>query len=330
MDTFLSIEQYPQDKIFEKMNLKKLKIFFFGTSFFAKEILRLLLENGINISCVVTRSDKPGGRERKFLLPDVKIFSLEKKISLRQFEKIDDKAFLFFQKENPDLIIVAAYGTVLPKKLISLPKFKCINFHASLLPDLRGPSPIQTALLKNKKFSGITLMEMDNLIDHGKIIAKRKVLISPSDDYFSLEKKLLTASNEMIPGILERHIKREIKPIEQNHKKATFTKRIRKNDGKIDWNLPAQEIYNKYRAFKKWPKIFSFWKNKKIILEKIRLLEKNSNKMPGDILKRESIVAVQTKEGLISIEEIQLEGKRVVNIKSFINGYPTFIESKLE
>jgi methionyl-tRNA formyltransferase len=312
------------------MDLKRIKIFFLGTPYFAKEILCQLLTKGLFIDWVVTQPDKPSGRGERMSFSEVKKISLEKKIKLVQFKKIDAQAIQFFKKEKPDLIVTAAYGMILPKELLLLPKFGCLNFHASLLPKLRGPAPIQTALLNNEKESGVTLIKMDKLVDHGKIVAQEKVTIEPFDDYFSLEKKLISASNKIIPHILEAYINDKLDLNDQDHSKATFTKRIEKKQGQISWSdLSAQEIYNRYRAFKKWPGIFSYFKGKKFFLEEITLLEKNSKERPGQVMKYDEYLAVQTKDQMIIMKKIKLAGKKTVNTKDLINGYPDFITTLL-
>ncbi|MDD3607545.1 MAG: methionyl-tRNA formyltransferase [Candidatus Moranbacteria bacterium] len=312
------------------MDLKNIKIFFFGTPYFAKEILCQLLTNGLFVDWVITRPDKPSGRGRRMSFSEVKKISLEKKIKLAQFEKMDVQTIRFFRREKPDLIITAAYGMILPKELLTLPKFGCLNFHASLLPKLRGPAPIQTALLNNEKETGITLMKMDELVDHGKIIAQEKVAIKPFDDFFSLEKKLISAADKMLPHILEAYINGKLEPNDQDHSKATFTKQIAKEQGRIFWtDFSAQEIYNRYRAFKQWPGVYSYFKGKKFFLEEIALLKKNSQKRPGQVMKYDNYLAIQTKDQMITIKKIKLAGKKTTNAKDFINGYPDFATTLL-
>jgi len=184
--------------------------------------------------------------------------------------------------------------------------------------------------LNNEKESGVTLIKMDKLVDHGKIVAQEKVTIEPFDDYFSLEKKLISASNKMIPRVLEAYINDKLDLNDQDHSKATFTKRIEKKQGQISWSdLSAQEIYNRYRAFKKWPGIFSYFKGKKFFLEEITLLEKNSKERPGQVMKYDEYLAVQTKDQMIIMKKIKLAGKKTVNTKDLINGYPDFITTLL-
>lgn len=308
-----------------------MKIFFFGTSFFAKEILRLLLENGFDFSWIITQPDKPAGRRKIPLASEVKKFSLQKNLRLKEFGKIDNEAFYFLQKNRPDLIIVAAYGVIFPEKLLTLPEFGCLNFHASLLPKFRGPAPIQTVLLSGRKTTGMTLMRMDKKVDHGEIVFQKKVSIDSEDDYFSLEKKLITASKALFPKI-KSYTAGTIPLQKQNHRQATFTKMIKKPDGKINWSLPAQKIFNQYRAYKKWPGIFSFWKNKKISLLEIELGKKKTVEPPGSVisgLNKEILIATGNK-ATVEVKCLQLEGKKPLMAKEFINGYKDFIGSRLE
>jgi methionyl-tRNA formyltransferase len=316
------------------MILKNKKIFFFGTSCLAKEVLRRLLESGVEISHVITRPDKPAGRKKTLKPSKVKIFAQKNNLLLKEYAKIDEEALAFFKKEKPDLIITIAYGVILPKELIELPSLRCINIHPSLLPKLRGASPLQTALLNGLKRTGVSIMLMDEKMDHGDILRQEEIIIEDKDNYESLEKKVLSLLNKILIPTLKDWQAEKIKPVPQDHDQASFTKMISKKDGRIDWNKSASEIHDQFRAFNRWPKTYSFWqKNKqqtpqKIIFENIEIekSKKYPEKKNGEVLQTiDDKIAIKTKSGLIIIKELQLEGKEKTLMKNFVNGYPNFI-----
>jgi len=317
------------------MTIKETKIIFMGTSFFAKEILKNLVENDLNIPLVVTQSDKPAGRKKELRPSEVKRFALKKNLEIAQFEKLDESAFEQIKSVQPQLVIVASYGMIIPESFLSEPEFGYVNVHTSLLPELRGPSPIQTALLKSSKETGVTIMKMDAGVDSGDILSQKKVSIAPKDKYPELEKKLIEKSNEILIPTLESYIQKEIKPQPQDHSLATFTKIIKKSDGKIDWEKPAEKTFDQFRAFYDWPQIYSYWENKKgkkkIALTEIKLHEsQDDSKNNGEVYQKEDLILVKTPKGSISIKKIRLEGKPEMEIKNFLNGYPHLIGNILE
>lgn len=316
------------------MSLENQKIFFFGTSFLAKEVLGSLLKNKIKIDYVITQPDKPAGRKNKLKPSEVKVFAQKYSLPLKEYTQIDQKALSFFKKEKPDLIITIAYGVIFPKELLELPPLNCINIHPSLLPELRGASPLQTALLKGLKETGVSIMLMDEKMDHGDILKQDKITIASTDTYQQLENKVVSFLDKNLIPVLKDWQSEKIEPIPQLHQQASFTKMITKKDGKINWGNTALEIYNQYRAFKKWPKIYSFWKAnkkqspKKIIFENIEIEEDEnySEKKNGEVFQISTDkIAIKTNSGLIIIKEIQLEGKQKTAIKNFINGHLNFI-----
>ncbi len=318
----------------------KVKIVFFGSSLIAKEVAKNLLKKKFNIVLIVTQPDKPAGRHRNLKAPPMKELALKKNIPFKQFSCLDKKAIKEILSGKPDLILTCAYGNILPKKLIEAPPLGSLNIHPSLLPDLRGPAPLQTALLKGYKQTGITFMLMDEKMDHGDIISQASIKIKAEDDYNSLEKNIVTEINKALPDVLKKWIKGEIIPKKQEHNKATYTRIIRKSDGLIDWKKEgARIIYNKYRAFVNWPQIYSFWNKggetaKKITFNKIALALKNNSRpkkfKPGEVFKENGEIKIQSRKGDITIKQLQLEGKPATKAEDFINGYPGFIGAILK
>lgn len=306
-----------------------------GTPRFASEILKNLLVNGIKIDCVFTQPDRPVGRKRELIPTPVKRLSLEHNIEVIQYEKLDNDAVTFLKERKPDLIIVAAYGTILPKKVLDIPPFGCINVHASLLPELRGSSPIHNVIKLGKEETGVSIMLMDEGIDTGDVFLREAVKIERKDLYLELENKLIRASNKVLIPTLEKIIRKEIEAISQNNEEASGTRMIKKGDGKINWQLQgAEDIFNLYRAFHVWPKTYAFLKigeqEKKITLTFEDYNNKEYKKAVGKIFEEEDQILIQTRRGTLQLDTIQLEGKKEISVENFINGKPDFIGTILK
>ncbi len=312
------------------MKLKDARIIFMGTSFFAKEILKNLIGNEIKIDLVVTRPDKPAGRKKKLKASEVKILAEKENLNLAQFKKLDPEAFSEIKKIKPDLIIVASYGMIIPTNFIEEFPNIFINIHTSLLPKLRGASPIQTALAKGFKKTGVTIMKIAPEVDAGDIIFQKEISIASKDTLPILEKKLIKISNSILINTLEDYLNNKITPQPQNHLDATFAKTIKKEDGKINWDLKTEAIYNKFRAYYSWPQIYTFWK-KNNSLKKITLTELDwrkeiiFDKKLGEVYKKENKILIKTKDGFLILKKIKLEGKKETSIENFLNGYPDFL-----
>jgi len=279
------------------MENNKIKIVFIGTSEFGAVILNRLVKNNYKPVLVITQPDKPAGRKQTLTPSPVKKEAklLEVGYDLEEIKKI-----------KPDLIITAAYGKIIPKEILEIPKYGALNVHPSLLPKYRGPSPIQTAILNGDKETGLTIMLMDQKIDHGPIIAQNKYKIGENITYQELEKILADQGAKLLIETLPKWIKREIKAKEQNHSKASYTKIIKKEDGKIDWNKPAQEIERKIRAFDPWPGAFTF-------------IKKKDKKIRVKILEAEL-----SKDNKLIIKKLQPEAKKPMSFEEFKKGYHEF------
>ena len=316
------------------MKLKEAKIVFMGTPFFAKEILENLLKSKIKIDLVVTQPDKLAGRRKIKKSSEVKILAKKYGLPLVQFEKLDSAAFEKIKSLAPDLVIVAAYGMIIPKSFLEIPHYGFINIHTSLLPKLRGASPIHTALIQDLKETGVTIMKIDERLDSGNIIDQKKVSIDEADKYSDLEKKLIDSANEILINSLNNYLKNQ-ESIPQDHQEATFTKIIKKEDGKIDWNQDAENIWNNFRAFYNWPGSFTFW-NKRGILKKLTLMEIELSQNPGENKRNGQVyqigkkVFVKAGKHSILIKKIQLEGKNEMPIENFLNGNPDLVGAILK
>lgn len=307
-----------------------------GTPHFASEILKNLITNDLTIDCVFTQPDRPVGRKGKLQQTPVKQLSQSHSIEVFQFEKMTKEAIDLLNQKAPDFIIVAAYGIILPKEILKIPTFGCINVHASLLPKFRGASPIHSVLLHGDLETGISIMDMDAGVDTGDVYLQKNIAIDPKERYSELEKKLIEASNEVLIPTLEQIAGGNLTAKKQDSSMATMTRMIRKQEGKIDWEgKTAQEIFNMSRAYSIWPNTYAFFddkgKDKKITLTFLSFDEnKTAPVHVGQIHQEESSLFIKTIKGMLLIESVQMEGKGVMSAKDFINGKPTFSSTTLK
>jgi len=313
----------------------KLKTIFMGTSMFAQDIFNALLDEKYNIIAVFTKPDSKAGRKQELLESPIKKIATKNKIPVFQPQKFDEQTLSELKNLKPDLIIVAAYGKILPKQAVDLPGFGCINVHPSLLPKFRGPSPIQNTILLGEKETGSTIMLMDEGMDSGDILAQEKIEIENEDNTLTLSEKLSKLSTRLLLQTIPPWVERKITPKKQDASKSTLCQLIERNDGEIIWNQDALDIYNKYRALYPWPGIFTFWKNENSI-QRIKLLKIQLQKINpeihheiGEVFEIGDSIGIQAIKGVIILEEVQLEGKKPVSAKEFSNGYSNFIGSIL-
>lgn len=239
-----------------------------------------------------------------------------------------------FKELKPDLCIVAAYGKFIPSKYLSIPKYGFINIHPSLLPKYRGPSPIKTAILNGDTETGVTLMLVDKEMDHGPILSSIKYQTSGIKYHKEIEKDLWDLGTKLLIETLPHYISGKIKPKEQNHSQATFTKKLNHEDGRIDWSQSAEKIYNQIRALSEEPGAWTMWQNKILNIRQADLYKTepciSEVKPPGTIISVDNEIAVATNKCYLILKTIQLEGRKETDVKSFVNGHPNFINSKLE
>lgn len=307
-----------------------------GTSDLSQAVLKSLIEDEYNIIGVFTKPDTKIGRKQEIEKPLVKQLAEEHQIPVFQPLRFNAEAVEQLKKLKPDMVIVAAYGKIIPKAALAIPGFGCINVHVSLLPKYRGPSPIQNALLNGENQTGVTIMLMDEGVDTGDILAQEKSNIEPNDTTETLMQKLSLAGSDLLLRTIPLWIERKIEAKPQDHSQATLCQLIERSDGKIFWTDDAEEIFNKFRALTPWPGIFTFWKNNsqlvrlKLIsigLQKTNPLEK---RRVGEVFEIGSDIGVQTEQGIILLNELQMEGRKSSDIRSFINGHTDFIGSILE
>lgn len=245
--------------------MNKQKLAFFGTPNFSVIVLNELKKKGIVPEIIVTAPDKPQGRGLKLTPPPVKIWAEENSIEYIQPEKLDDR-FLERVKDF-NLFIVSAYGKILKKEVLDIPKYGTLNIHPSLLPKFRGASPIEGAILEGERETGVSIMLLDTEMDHGPILAQEKITLNGTEKSPNLEKTLAIIGGKLLAKTIPGWTKGEIKEVEQNHSIATYTKKITKDDGLIDPDGNGEINWKKFRAFYGWPGIYFFINNKRIIVK---------------------------------------------------------------
>lgn len=316
--------------------IPKIRVVFMGTPTLSAVILETLLEKNYNIVGIVTKADRPAGRKKEIRYSLVKEVALKSDIPLLQPEKIDAAVIAQLRSWKPDLVIVAAYGKILPQEVLDIPGFGCLNFHPSLLPKWRGAAPIQNALLVGATETGVTIMLMDRGMDTGDILRQVIVPITPDDTTLSLTEKLIPAGLTLLLETLPLWIERKIVPIKQNGEQATLCQLIEREDGHIIWTDDAESIYNRFRALFPWPGVFTYWKKNDELL-RLKLVSLSFQKQNvqtmhplGQVFEVGEKVGVRTTAGIIFLDTVQLEGKGPLPIKEFLLGNDSLIGSFLE
>lgn len=293
------------------------KIIFFGTQEFGKGILEALIKSSdFEIVAVFTQPDRPVGRKQEIQKSPVKILAEDHNLKILQPESLKNYEI---PNLGADLNIVCQYGLIIPQTVLDSAKHGSINIHTSLLPKYRGASPIQSAIINGEKETGVTIMLMDSKMDHGPILAQEKLTIAPNDNYLTLSDKMLPVACELLLKTIREYLAGDIAPQEQNHEQATLCKMFTREDGQIDFNKSAVEIYNQFRGLNPWPGVFTFYDNKRVKLLNIKPVEKNIE--PGKFVVENGRLFIGCTEGALEIFELQIEGKKSMNAKAFINGY---------
>ena len=304
------------------------RIIFMGTPDFAVPSLKALLDSGENVVCVITQPDRPKGRGRKLTPPPIKELALQAGLPVLQPEKIREEGFLAKLKElNPDLIVLTAYGRILPAALINLPPHGTINVHASLLPKYRGAAPIQWAIINGETETGVTIMQMDEGLDTGDILLADKIPISPDDTAGSLFEKLAELGGSTLQKALELLRKNELIPIRQDDGLATHAPLLRKEDGLADWSKPAEQISCLIRGLDPWPTTYTLLAGKRLRLFSPQVADQNDcqyiDSGPGTICRADhNGLLVSTGKGYLLIREVQPEGSKRMTVDAFLRGRP--------
>jgi methionyl-tRNA formyltransferase len=312
----------------------EVKVIFMGTPEFAAPTLESLIRGPYEVVAVYTQPDKPAGRRRRLTLSPVKRLALEYNIPVIQPETFKSPEVL---KEligfKPKIIVVAAFGFILPRTVLSLPKFGCVNIHPSLLPYHRGPSPVAHALLCGDLLTGVTITLIDTRVDSGPILSRRDVNISPQDTTGSLTSRLAEVGAELLMETLPKWLGGELEPKPQDELGATYSRMINSEDGVIDWHLPALNLWWQVRAFNPWPVCYTWWQGKRLKIHEAVPIGERANGEIGEVIALSRSGAgkagVVTKEGILELCQVQLEGKRQMPIAAFMRGQKDFIGSIL-
>lgn len=311
--------------------MDKKKIVFMGTPKFAVPVLEMLIEK-YGVDLVITQPDKKVGRKKVLTAPPVKVIAEEKGIKVLQPEKIsnDENVLLELKELNPDIIITAAYGQLVPETILEIPKYKCINVHGSLLPKLRGGAPIQYSILEDHGKTGITIMYMVKKLDAGDMISKVEVDILDSDNYESLHDKLSIAGRDLLKETLPNIFTGNIAPEKQDDSLATFARNILREDEKIDWNKSARQIFNQIRALDPTPGAFTYLDENVLKIwnsEVVDLEENFSSKKVGTIIKQDKkhIYLLCGENTVLKVKELQISGKKRMPVVNFLSNKKDYV-----
>lgn len=298
------------------------KIVFMGTPDFSVPILRQLVKDGYDVPLVVTQPDRPVGRKKVLTPPPVKSEAAEQNIPVFQPEKLADDYQQIIDLQ-PDLIVTAAYGQILPPSLLAAPPFGCINVHASLLPELRGGAPIHHAILQGKKQTGITIMYMVDKLDAGDILTQEAVGILDNDNVGTMHDKLSVTGASLLKDTLPKLFNNELKPVAQDHAKSTFASNIKREQERIDWTEDNDIIHNQIRGLNPWPVAFTKYQGKTMKIWRSELVDNEYNGSPGeivDIINNDTLLVVCGNNKGIMITEIQPAGKKRMSVKDYLMG----------
>jgi len=304
-----------------------LRIVFMGTAELACASLeKLSADNRFQVAGVVTQPDKPKGRQLQFQASPVKILAQQLSVPILQPARARDEAFISQLRElRADLIVVAAYGQILPAALLAAPKFGCLNVHTSILPKYRGAAPIQWAIADGEPETGVTIMQMDVGLDTGPILSLRRTPILPTDDSQSLHDRLAILGAELLVETIPGYVSGTISPVPQPAEGASYAAKIKKEDGRIDWRLPAKTIWNRLRAFTPWPGAFTFRQDaaspQMLKIWKAEVVDKSGP--AGDLLTSDKNgITIGCGHGSLRIIELQREGGKRLPADQFLAGFP--------
>jgi methionyl-tRNA formyltransferase len=311
------------------------RIVFMGTPEFAVPVLRALAETGASqgwaVVGVVTQPDRPAGRGKKMVASPVKEYAQQHEIPVLQPQRLrrEPEAVEALAALAPDLLVVAAYGQILPRSVLEIPTSGPINVHASLLPAYRGASPITAAILDGLSETGVSIMLMDEGMDTGPVLAHARQPIRGDDTTETLGNRLARQGAELLVETLPRWLQGRIAPIPQADLpgEVSLCSLVKKEHGAIDWQQPAEQIERMARAYTPWPSAFTLWKGENFKIWRARVLPGQAE--AGLVVSHEASVAVGTGAGLLLLEEVQPAGKRAMPIQNFLNGAPDFVGSRL-
>jgi len=290
-----------------------------GSPEFAEPVLRKLASH-YQVIGVVTQPDRPSGRGQVLTFPPVKILAKELNLPLIQPQKLSEPGALQqFQRWAPDIIVVAAFGQILRPAILDLPKHGCVNVHASLLPRWRGAAPIQAAILNGDEYTGVTIMRMDPGIDTGPILSQRSLPIAQNDTGERLSVKLSNLGSDLLIETLPAYLSGHLMLKEQDSTHATYAPMLKKEDGLLDFGLPAIDLDRQVRAFNPWPGTFMEWNGQILKVHHVHVVNQPTDK-PGKHLVIDGTPAITTAQGILVLDDLQLAGRKIQTGQEFLRG----------
>ncbi|CEN84888.1 methionyl-tRNA formyltransferase [[Clostridium] sordellii] len=299
-----------------------MKIVFMGTPEFAVPCLQKIIDEGHEVLAVVTQPDKPKGRGKKLAMPPVKELALKYDIDVYQPVKAREESFVEKLKEiNPELIVVVAFGQILPKSILDIPKFGCVNVHASLLPKYRGAAPLNWVIINGEEKTGVTTMYMDVGLDTGDMILKSEIPLDDEITAGELHDKMMVQGAEVLKDTIDLISKGEAPREKQNDEETCYSPIMDKSLGNIDWSKSATDIHNLIRGVNPWPSAYTTYDKQTMKIWKTKVLDKLSEKTPGTILSVDKNgIEVSTGDKVLQISEIQMSGKKRMIVSEYIKG----------
>ena len=299
-----------------------MKIVFMGTPEFAVPCLQKIIDEGHEVLAVVTQPDKPKGRGKKLAMPPVKELALKYNIDVYQPVKAREDSFVEKLKEiNPELIVVVAFGQILPKSILDIPKFGCVNVHASLLPKYRGAAPLNWVIINGEEKTGVTTMYMDVGLDTGDMILKSEIPLDDEITAGELHDKMMIQGAEVLKDTIDLISKGEAPREKQNDEETCYSPIMDKSLGNIDWSKSATDIHNLIRGVNPWPSAYTTYDKQTMKIWKTKVLDKLSEKTPGTILSVDKNgIEVSTGDKVLQISEIQMSGKKRMIVSEYIKG----------
>ncbi len=308
-----------------------MKVIFMGTPDFSVGTLAALVEAGHEVVLAVTQPDKPKGRGKEMQYTPVKEYALEKGIPVYQPEKVRrPECIEELKKYQADVCVVIAFGQILPKEILEMTPYGCINVHASLLPKYRGAAPIQWAIINGENVSGVTTMQMDEGLDTGDMLEKVEVPLGEKITGGELHDLLAEAGAKLCVQTLEKLEKGELKPEKQGETPTAYARMLDKKLGNIDWTRPAVEIERLIRGLNPWPSAYTTWNEKTMKIWDADVVDEEKTAEPGTIIEvTKQTFSVQTGEGTLRINELQIPGKKKMSADAFLRGYQVKTGEKL-
>ena len=314
-----------------------MRVVFMGTPAFVTPVLdALFYAPGVSVASVYAPPDRPRGRGRAPDMPPVKTHALELGLGVLQPESLRSaQARSELQSLGPDVIVVAAYGKILPPRVLATPPHGCLNLHPSLLPWYRGPSPVPSTILGGDTITGVTFMLLDEGMDTGPIIAQSEYALSGEETAETLTADLFAQGAELLLAHLDPWVSGKLELCPQDETRATVTRKLERDEGLADWRLSASELSTRRRAYTPWPGLYCYWDGKMVKLLDVEALPGDAAQEapPGTVCGTgggEISLAVATGEGLLGLKSLQLEGRRAVTSAEFLRGYPGIVGTRLE